>query len=167
MNRVAFWLAFGVLGAGMIGPAQAAWTGKPVNDGHGRTYFLASSTVDDTRAEFFCSPEGVVNLSLIWPDRAHPAAADAGAPVDFTVSVDEAQFAATSWYWASGKGTLILDFGDPGLVRDIVKALGTATTGVTFTVNDPENGISKQLDYGVEGADAAAAGFVAWCPAAE
>ena len=165
MSRIALLLAFGIAGALLTGPASADWTARPTSDGHGRTYFLATNTVDQTRAELFCSPDGIVNFSLIWPDLAHNDAAEKDTPATLTLTTDAgAHFEAKSYYWASGKGVLILDFGYPPMVRDLAAALGAAHSEITVTVDDPANSIQKQVVYDTVGAAEASAAFLDWCP---
>lgn len=167
MGRVAHWLAFGVAGVVLATPAFAAWTGKPVNDGRGRTYFIMQAKADGGSTELFCSADGTVNLSVIWPDTSHPDAADKGEPVDMTLTTSTgASFEAKSYYWASGKGRLILDYGNPADVRAIAEALKAPETGLTVSVSDMGNGIEKTLVFQAEGAADAATNFLAWCPAA-
>ena len=166
MNRIALWLACGVAGALLTVPATAAWTARPMSDGHGHTHFIATSTVDDVRVELFCSPDGIVNFSLVWPDTAHADAVDSDQPVAFAITTDQGEaFEAKSYYWASGKGVLILDFGYPPQVRDLARAIGAAKSGITVTVDDPVNDIFKWVVYDTEGAAAAVADFFDWCPA--
>ena len=166
MNRIALWLACGIAGALLTFPASAAWTARPMSDGHGHSHFLATSTVDAVRAELFCSPEGVVNFALVWPDSAHADAADSDQPATLTITTDQGEtFEAKSYYWASGKGVLILDFGYPPEVRDLARAIGDAQSAITVTVDDPTNDIAKQVVYDTEGAAEAMAAFLAWCPA--
>ncbi len=168
MNRAVHWLAFGVAWAILVLPAQAGWTARPYYDGQGRDYFLASETDDSSRADLFCSADGIVNLSLTWPDRAHGDAADKGDPVTMLITVDETtRFKATSYYWASGKGRLILDFGNPLLVRDIVTAIGNAKSGITMSVDDPANGIEKTVAFGTDGAGEMARAYLDWCYGAD
>lgn len=165
MDRIALFLAFGTAGALLTGPASADWTARPISDGHGRTYFLATNTVDQTRAELFCSPEGTVNFSLIWPDSAHSDAAEQDEPATMTITTDAGgHFEAKSYYWASGNGVLILDFGYPPMVRGLAAALGAARSDITVTIDDPANGIDKKLVYDTNGAAKASAAFLDWCP---
>lgn len=167
MGRVVQWLAFGIAGVVLASPAFADWAGRSTSDGHGHSFFLMHARSDTTRAEIFCGPSGTVNFSLIWPDRSHPDAADKGEPVDMSIRTDGGQdFAAPSYYWASGKGQLILDFGNPGEVRAIVEALKSPDAGLTVTVDDKANDISKTAHFAPEGAADAAYAFLAWCPAA-
>ncbi len=167
MGRVAQWLAFGIAGVVLATPAFAGWTGKPINDGHGHRYFLMSAETAKTRAEIFCGPSGTVNFSLIWPDRSHRDAADKGEPVDMRLSTDAGtDFAAESYYWASGMGRLVLDYGNPMQVRSIVEALKQPDAGLTVSVDDKANGIEKTAYFDSEGAADAATAFLAWCPVA-
>ncbi len=152
MARLAHWLAFGIAGVVLATPAFAAWTGKSVNDGHG-SYFLMQSKTDDGSAELFCGAEGTVNFSLIWPDRDHGDAADKGDPVDMTLTTAAgASFEAESYYWASGKGRLILDYGNPSEVRAIAEAMKAPDASLTVSVNDAANGIEKTVSFDAEGA---------------
>ncbi len=168
MARLAHWLAFGIAGVVLATPAFAAWTGKPVNDGHGRTYFLMQAKAGDGTAELFCGAGGTVNFSLIWPDRNHGDAADNGAPVDMMLMIGAGtRFEAESYYWASGKGRLILDYGNPAEVRDIAEALKAPDASLTVSVSDSVNGIEKTVVFDAEGAAEAATYFLAWCPAAQ
>ena len=169
MGRVAQWLAFGVAGVVLVAtPAFAGWSGRSINDGHGHSYFLMHASSGDARAEIFCGPSGTVNFSLIWPDRRHRDAADKGAPVDMTITTDDGQgFAAPSYYWASGKGRLILDYGNPAQVRAIAEALKAPDAGLTVSVDDSANAISKSVHFDAEGAADAATAFLAWCPVAK
>ena len=166
MVRLATWLAFLIAGMVATSPAFAAWTARQTDDGHGHFYFLASNVAaDKTRAELFCSTDGVVNFSLIWPDRAHPDAADQDVPATMTVTTDQGgEFIAKSYYWASGKGVLILDFGYPPYIRDMAAALGAAESEIVVTVEDQANGIDKTARFDTEGAADAAAAFMDWCP---
>lgn len=167
MRRVTLWLAFGIAGAILTAPAYAGWTGKLVNDGHGHSYFLMSATADKTQAEIFCSPEGIVNFSLIWPDQKHRDAADKGEPALMRIGVDDDKsFEAMSYYWASGKGRLILDYGNPPQVRDIVEALGAAASMTVF-VDDSANAIQMTVEFDGEGAADAATAFRDYCPPGE
>ncbi|MBU1176027.1 MAG: hypothetical protein KKH72_11550 [Alphaproteobacteria bacterium] len=164
--RVAFWLAFSVVTAVTTMPAFAAWTARPIDDGHGHAYFLASSTAaDKTRAELFCNAEGVVNFALIWPDRQHPDAADRDEPATMSIVTDAGDaFEAKSYYWASGKGVLILDFGYPPQIRDLAAALGAARAEITVTVTDAARGIDRIAVFDAEGVAGASAAFLDWCP---
>jgi hypothetical protein len=168
MRRVMLRLAFGVAVAVLATPAYAEWTGKQINDGVGHSYFLLSAKTDNARAEIFCGSEGVVNFSLIWPDWKHRNAADKGEPVNMRIRTDAgASFEAKSYYWASGKGRLILDYGNPMQVRAIVDALGAATSDITVSVDDAANGIQKTEQFDTEGAADATAAFHDWCPSGE
>jgi hypothetical protein len=163
MRRVTLWLAFGVAAAILAAPAHAGWTAKPVNDGHGHSYFLMSASAGNARAEIFCSPDGVVNFSLIWPDQKHGDAADKGEPALMRIEAgDGSSFEAMSYYWASGKGRLILDFGNPPQVREIVEALGAAVN-VSVSVEDSANGVELIEVFDIEGAAEAAAAFKDYC----
>jgi hypothetical protein len=165
MNRVVHWFAFGIVGAVLALPAHAGWTAGPLVDGQGRTYFIAGNSVNRNHVELFCAQDGTVNLSLTWPDWQHRNAADNDEPAKMSVETDAgARFEAKSYYWASGKGLLILDFGDPGVVRDIAEALKIPDAGLTVTVEDAVNGIEKTVYFDAEGAAAAAIDFLAWCP---
>ena len=165
MDRIAFWLTVGIAGTLLATPALADWSAKPINDGFGHSYFLARNTVDEARAELFCNPDGVVNFSLSWPDREHVDAAEQDTPATMTVTTDAGgRFEAKSYYWASGKGELIIDFGYPPMVRGIAAALGAAQSEITVTIEDPARGIDKSVTYGTEGAAVASAAFLDWCP---
>jgi len=168
MARLAHWLAFGIAGVVLATPASAAWTGKAVNNGFGRPYFLMQAKTGDSSAELFCAAAGTVNFSLIWPDRGHGDAADKGDPVDMTLTTAAgASFEAKSYYWASGKGRLILDYGNPTEVRAIAEALKKPDASLTVSVNDAANGIEKTVSFDAEGAADAATDFLAWCPVAQ
>ncbi len=167
MNHVVHWLAFGIAGAVLALPAQAGWTARPYVDGQGRAYFIAGNSADKNDIELFCSQDGTVNLSLTWPDRQHRYAADDGEPALMRIDIDNNDgFEANSYYWASGKGRLILDYGYPPEVRDIVKAIGRAQSKIAISVGDSYNDIHKTVNFDTEGALKAAVAFLQWCPAA-
>jgi hypothetical protein len=164
MRRVTLWLAFGIAASILAAPVYAGWTGKPVNDGHGHSYFLMSASTGNARAEIFCSPEGTVNFSLIWPDVKHADAAEKGEPALMRIKAGDGQsYEAMSYYWASGGGQMILDFGDPSQIREIVAALGAAAN-VTVSVEDSANGVEKTEIFDIDGLSNASAAFRDYCP---